>query len=209
MKEDTKSLIDDIGEDRKAFRECIEVSKRSELETQRMSREYLDRHGSKTNKCTHIISQELKETEVVLTTDNQIMEKIVELINKGATEPVAERQDLSSELVNVDSVRSLDDQSLDQQIGIRHRSKLKKAIQGNGVSRKELIAVHTRVIRCAVPAVRKGNIRKRPGSESTASRIPQRKMHPEFNIGIDNRVARKQLQLKIQGTSDNIIRKPI
>jgi hypothetical protein len=50
---------------------------------------------------------------------------------------------------------------------------------------------------------------KRPGSESTARRMPQSKMHPEFNMGSDNRVARKQLQLKIQGTSDKCIRKHI
>jgi hypothetical protein len=74
---------------------------------------------------------------------------------------------------------------------------------------KELIAVHTRVIRRAVPAVCKGNMRKKPGSESTARRFPQRRMEPEFNMGRDNQVAIKQLQPKSQRTSDKIIRKPI
>jgi hypothetical protein len=77
------------------------------------------------------------------------------------------------------------------------------------VSHKELIADHTKVIRCAVPAVLKGNMCKRPGSESSARRILQRRMGPEFNMGRDNQVARNQLQLKIEGTSDKIIRKLI
>jgi hypothetical protein len=80
--------------------------------------------------------------------------KNVERINTGATETVAERQELHMEVVDVDSVRSLQDQSLDQQINVLRRRKLSKRTQGNGVSSKEHIAVHTRVIRRAVPAVR-------------------------------------------------------
>jgi hypothetical protein len=83
------------------------------------------------------------------------------------------------------------------------------SFQGNGMSRKELIAVYTRIIRRAVPAVRKGNMRKRPGSESTAMRMPQSKMHLEFNMRRDHRLARKQIQPKSQRTSDKIIRKLI
>jgi hypothetical protein len=122
---------------------------------------------------------------------------------------VAERQELHSEVVNVDSERSLDDRQLNQQTGVRRRRKFKKRTQGNGASRNELIAIRTRVIRRALPAVRKGRRRKRPGSESTARRIPQRRMCPEFNMGRDSRVARKQLQPKVEGTSDKIIRKLI
>jgi hypothetical protein len=144
-----------------------------------------------------------------MTTDNQRIEKNVELINTGATEIVAERQTLHSEVFNVDSVRSLDDRKLNQQINVRRRRKLKKRTQGNGVSSKKLTPVHTRVIRPAVPDVRKGNKRKRPVNESTARRMPQSKMHLKFNMGKEKRIARKQLQLKIQGTSDRIIRKLI
>jgi hypothetical protein len=36
-----------------------------------------------------------------MTTDSQMIEKNVELINKGATEVVAERQELGSEVVKV------------------------------------------------------------------------------------------------------------
>jgi hypothetical protein len=50
---------------------------------------------------------------------------------------------------------------------------------------------------------------KRPGSENTARRIPQRRMCPELNMGRDNRVMRKQLTLTKERTSDLIIRKPI
>jgi hypothetical protein len=95
------------------------------------------------------------ETEVQLTTDNQIIEKNIELINKGATEAVAERQELHIEVVNVGTVRSLVERCLNQQTDVRCRRKFKKRTQGNGVSRKERIAVHTRVIRCAVLVVRK------------------------------------------------------
>jgi hypothetical protein len=70
-------------------------------------------------------------------------------------------------------------------------------------------SLSTRVIRCAVPVLRKGKIHKRLGSESTARRMPQRRKHSEFNMGRDNRVARKQLQLKIEGTSDKFIREHI
>jgi hypothetical protein len=66
--------------------------------------------------------------------DNQIMEKNVELISKGATEAVAERQQLHIEVANGDTVMSLDDQCLDQQINVRRRRKLKKWTQGNGAS---------------------------------------------------------------------------
>jgi hypothetical protein len=78
-----------------------------------------------------------------MTTDKQMVEKNVGLINTGSTEAVAEQQELCTEEVNVDSVRSLDDQCLDQQTGLRRHRKFKKRTQRNGVSSKELIAVHT------------------------------------------------------------------
>jgi hypothetical protein len=139
-----------------------------------------------------------------MTTDNQMVEKNVELINT-ATEAVAERQELRSEVVHVDSARSLEDPQLNQQIGVRRLRKLKKRTQRNGESSKKLIAVHTRIIRRAAPAVRKGNMRKRPDSESTARRMPHSRMHLGFNMGRDH----KQLQPKSQRTSDKIIRKHI
>jgi hypothetical protein len=166
MKEDRKTLTDKLTEIEKSV-------KRSELETQRMNRELLDRFGSKTNKCIYLLSQVSKETEVEMITDNHRIEKNVELMNTGTTETVAERQELSSDVVNVDTVWSLDDRKFNQQINVWRRRKLKKRTQGNGEFRKELIAVHTRVTRHAIPAERKGNMRKRAGSENTARRMPQ------------------------------------
>jgi hypothetical protein len=96
-----------------------------------------------------------KETEVEMTTDNQMIEKDVELINQIATEAVAERQELNFEVVNVDSVRFLHDRQSNQQIDVWRRRKLKKRTQRNGVSSKKLIVVHSRVIQRAVPAARK------------------------------------------------------
>jgi hypothetical protein len=43
--------------------------------------------------------------------DKQIIENKFEQINKGVTEAVSERQELRTEVLNVDSVRSLDDLS--------------------------------------------------------------------------------------------------
>jgi hypothetical protein len=91
-------------------------------------------------------------------------------------EAVAERQELHPEEVDVDSERSLDDRQLNPQIGVRRQQKLKEWIRGSGVSRKEQIAVHTRAIRRAVLAGRKGNMRKGTGSVSTARRMQQSKM---------------------------------
>jgi hypothetical protein len=65
----------------------------------------LDILHSRTRKLTHLIIQVQKETEVEMTTDNQMIEKNVEL-NPGITEAQVEGQVLSTEVLNVDSVRS-------------------------------------------------------------------------------------------------------
>jgi hypothetical protein len=98
-------------------------------------------------------------------------------------------------------------QQLNQQGELQRRRMFKKRTQGNSASRKKLIAVHIRVIRRALPVVCKRNMRKRPGSESIARRIPQERICPEFNIGKDNRVVKKQLQPKVERTSDKFIKK--
>jgi hypothetical protein len=124
-------------------------------------------------------------------------------------EKIWKQQELSTEVVNVDTVRSLVDRHWDQQFDVCRLRKLKKRTQGSSVSCEKLIAVQRREIRRAVPAVHKGNMCKRPGSKSSASVTPQRRMRPEFNIGTDDRVSRKQLKLTIERTSNRIIRKPI
>jgi hypothetical protein len=88
-----------------------------------------------------------------------------------------EQQEHRTEVVNVDTVRSLDDLHLNQQIGVRRLRKLKKWTQGNGMFQKKLDADCRRVICHAVTAVRKGNMHKRPGRESSASGTPQKKAH--------------------------------
>lgn len=89
----------------------------------------------------------------------------VDLINKGTMEPVTEKQNLRTEAVDVDTVRSLDDRHLNQQLGVRRRRKLKKCTQGNGVSRKKFDVARRSEIR---RAVLKGNMHKGPGSQSSA-----------------------------------------
>jgi hypothetical protein len=129
MKEHNKALIDNTREDIKAFRKSIEANqiklqkdlitetkteierslKGTELASQRLHREFLDRFNAKTSKCTHLISLVPEKMEVEMITDNQIIQKNVELIHKGASEAVSKRQELHPEVVNVDTVRSLDD----------------------------------------------------------------------------------------------------
>jgi hypothetical protein len=83
--------------------------------------------------------------ESIPTTISRSIELLYSINNIEVTElyhkAVAERQELHSQVVNVDSEKSLDDRQLNQQIGVRRRRKFKKRTQGNGVSRKELIAV--------------------------------------------------------------------
>jgi hypothetical protein len=144
----------------------------------------------------------------VFTNSNKIIDQNVELIKQVATEEVTERPELHSEIVYVDSVRSLDDRQLNQQIDVQRHRKFKKRTQGIGVSSEKLIAVHSRVIQRAVPAVRKGNMRKRSGSENTARRMPQSKTSQKFNMRRDNRVEKVPLPPTEGKTSDRIIRKP-
>jgi hypothetical protein len=69
-----------------------------------------------------------KETLVKLTIDNEnktIIEKNVEFIGQEATTAVAEQQKLRTEVVNVDTIRSLNNRHVDQQIDVRRFRKLK------------------------------------------------------------------------------------
>jgi hypothetical protein len=160
------------------------------------------------------ISESISQAHIPSIPDNKIrLENPRNNKNNNGQYSTGITQELRTEVVIVDTIRSLDDRHLDQQLDVRHRHKLKKRTQGNGVSHKKLVAVHSRVIRHAVPAVSKRNMRKRPGSENTARRIPESRMasvktevHPE--LGTDDPVARKQLQLTNDRTSDRIIRKP-
>jgi hypothetical protein len=104
-----KAFREEMKHDRMALQDIVtEIErsvKRSELESERLHQKLLDSLRSRISKLTHLISQVSKETEVKMSTDNQMIEKNVELINKGAPEAVAERQELHSEAVNVDSVQ--------------------------------------------------------------------------------------------------------
>jgi hypothetical protein len=82
-----------------------------------------------------------KETEAMLINDKGI-EKNIELINKGEMDTVTKQQELRTEVVKVDTVRSLEGRHLHQQLDVRRHRKLKKQTQGNGVSCKKLEVVH-------------------------------------------------------------------
>jgi hypothetical protein len=129
------------------------------------------------------------------------------------TEAPVERQDLFKEQINVDNIGSLEDRCKEQHLDVRRRRGAKKRSQDSVGSRQKVSAAHKRVIRRAIPAVRKGNIRKGPGKDGSVRRAPKgrrlQKTHrisPECNIGIRNRGPKDQLHLRMKRTSDRVIR---
>jgi hypothetical protein len=100
------------------------------------------------------------------------------------------------EVVKVDAEKLFVNQQSNQQIKIQSSQKLKKRTQDNVVYNKKRIAIYIRIIRREILAVRKGKLRKRQGNKSFARRIQQSRIHLEFNMGRDNEVIGKQVQLK-------------
>jgi hypothetical protein len=78
------------------------------------------------------------------------------------TEAAAEQQKLRNEGMKVDTVGSLENRHMDQHLTVRRRRRRKKRTQGNEWVRQKLAATRKRMIYRAVPAVRKGRIRKKP-----------------------------------------------
>jgi hypothetical protein len=83
-------------------------------------------------------------------------------------EPVLECQELFKEETNVDNIASSEDRYGEQRLAVRRRRGAKKRAQDSIGSRQKLSAARMRVIRRAVPAVRKGKIRKCPGEDNVA-----------------------------------------
>jgi hypothetical protein len=110
MKEDRKALQDSMEINNIKFQKDsmteikMEIKlpfKRSELDTQGLHREFLDRFDSETRECTHLISQVPKETEDKLTIDNQIIEENIEFIKLGITEACPENAKVGLEVIEV------------------------------------------------------------------------------------------------------------
>jgi hypothetical protein len=85
--------------------------------------------------------------------------------NPGETEAAVERQELFEEEINVDTIASSEDRYGEQHLAVRRRRGAKKRSQDSVGSRQKLSVACKRVIHLAVPAVRKGQMRKSPGKE--------------------------------------------
>jgi hypothetical protein len=110
------------------------------------------------------------------------------------TEATVERQELFEKETNFDTIGSSEDRCEDRRLVVRRRRGAKKRSQDSVGFRQKSSAARKRVIRRAIPAVRKGNIRKGPGKDGSARGAPKgrrlQKTHrisPECNIGIRNR----------------------
>jgi hypothetical protein len=135
-------------------------------------------------------------------------------INPEETQPTVECQELQKEEADVDAVGSSEDRYRDRCLVVRRRRGAKERSQDSVGSRQKVSAARKRVIRRAIPAVRKGNIRKGPGKDGSARGAPKgrrlektHRISPECNIGIRNRGLKDQLCLRMKRTSDRIIRK--
>jgi hypothetical protein len=127
-----------------------------------------------------------------------------------------ERQKLRENEINVDNIASSEDRSGYQRLAVRRRQGAKKRPQDSVGSRQKTSAARKRVIRRAVSAVRKGQMRKCPGKDRTKRRAPKgrrleniRRRGQECNIGLRNRGPKNQLHLRMRRTSSRNYRKPI
>jgi hypothetical protein len=135
--------------------------------------------------------------------------------NSEETEAAVERQDLFKEEINLDNIGSSEDRSGEQRLAVRRRRGAKKRTQDSVGSRQKLSAARKRVIRRAIPAVRKGNIHKGPGKSNVARGAPRGKMldkkqrnNSECEDGKMGRDLKKRLCLRMNRTSERVTRKP-
>jgi hypothetical protein len=104
-----------------------------------------------------------------------------------------EGQDFFKEETNAENIGSSEDRCEEQRLVVRRRLGDKKRSQDSVGSRQKVSAARKRVIRRAIPAVRKRNIRKCPGKIGSTRGAPKgrklQKTHgisPERNNGIRN-----------------------
>jgi hypothetical protein len=131
------------------------------------------------------------------------------------TEAAVERQELFKEEMNYDNNRSSEDRCKDQHLAVRRRRGAKKWSGDIVGSQQKLSAACKRVKRCAVPAGRKGQVRKGPGRNNVARGTSRRKTlekglrnNFECKNGTWDRDFKKRLWLRLKRTSERITRKP-
>jgi hypothetical protein len=96
-------------------------------------------------------------------------------INPEETQATVEYQELQMEEADAENIGSSEDRFGDRRLGVRRRRGAKKRSQDSVGSRQKVSAVRKRVIRRAVPAVRKGQMRKSPGKDNVARGATRRK----------------------------------
>jgi hypothetical protein len=136
--------------------------------------------------------------------------------NPEETEAAVERQELFKEELNNENVGSSEDRSGEQRLAVRRRRGAKKRTQDSVGSRQKVSAARKRVIRRAIPAVRKGNIRKGPGKNNAAKGESRGKMlvkrqqnSCECEDGRLGRDLKERLSLRMRRTSGRNYRMPM
>jgi hypothetical protein len=132
------------------------------------------------------------------------------------TEAAVERQKLIENEINAENIGSSEDRYGEKRLAARRRRGAKKRSQDSVGSLQKVSAARKRVIRRAVPAVRKGNIRKYPGRNS-AGRVhsksrtfgKKQRLRSEYNKRINCRESRQQARLRMKRTSDMCHRTPM
>jgi hypothetical protein len=136
--------------------------------------------------------------------------------NPEATEAAVERPELfEKEETNAENIGPSEDRCEVQRLAVRRRRGAKKRPQDSVGSWQKLSAARKRVGRRAIPAVRKGNIRKGPGRNSvervhTKSKMLDKKQrnNSECADGRVDRDLKKRLRLRMKRTSDTCYMKP-
>jgi hypothetical protein len=120
------------------------------------------------------------------------------------TEAAVERQELFKEKIYVDNMGSSEDRCEEQRLVVRRRRGAKKRTQDSVGSRQKMSAARKRVLRRAVPAVRKGNIRKGPSRDNVGRVHPKlrtfgkkQRLRSEYNRKINCQGSRQQLRLRM------------
>jgi hypothetical protein len=132
------------------------------------------------------------------------------------TEAPVERQELFKKEINAKNIASSEDRCEEQRLVVRRRRGVKKRSQDSVGSRQKLFAARKRVIRRAVPAVRKGHMRKGSGKNnvprgtSRGTMLDKRQRNnSECEDGRLGRDLKKRLRLRTRRTSGRNFKKPI
>jgi hypothetical protein len=153
-------------------------------------------------------------------TETTSSSEVMQATNLEATpeeiEAPVKRQDLVKEEINAENIGSSEDRSGYQRLALRRRRGAKNWTQDSVGSRQKVSAARKRVIRRAIPAVRKGNIRKGPGKNNAAKGASRGKMlvkrqHNSWECedGRLDRDLKKRLSLRMRRTSGRNFKKPI